>query len=78
MHQRLEVRSLTGLRAVAALFVFFFLIQIRWPFAHSDFLANLIGQGAIGMSVFFVLSGFVLAYNIPSELFPIASTSLIE
>ncbi|MFM0212255.1 acyltransferase [Paraburkholderia sediminicola] len=63
MHQRLEVRSLTGLRAVAALFVFFFHIQIRWPFAHSDFLANLIGQGAIGMSVFFVLSGFVLAYQ---------------
>jgi peptidoglycan/LPS O-acetylase OafA/YrhL len=63
MNERLEIRPLTGLRAVAALFVFFFHIQIRWPYVHSGFLANLIGEGATGMSVFFVLSGFVLTYQ---------------
>jgi peptidoglycan/LPS O-acetylase OafA/YrhL len=70
MDQRLEVRPLTGLRAVAALLVFIFHIQIRWPFLHTDFLANLIGEGAVGMSVFFVLSGFVLTYQYGGQNVP--------
>ena len=60
---RPELTALTGLRFIAAFCVFLFHIQIRWPFVHGRFLSNLIGQGAIGMSVFFVLSGFILAYQ---------------
>jgi peptidoglycan/LPS O-acetylase OafA/YrhL len=57
-----EILPLTGLRFVAALYVFIFHIHLRWPLAsESVFLSNLIGQGAVGMSLFFVLSGFVLA-----------------
>ena len=57
-----EILPLTGLRFVAALYVFIFHIQLRWPLApESAFLTNLLGQGAIGMSLFFILSGFVLA-----------------
>ncbi|MBK5120866.1 acyltransferase [Burkholderia sp. R-69980] len=61
--KKLEIRPLTGLRAVAAIYVFLFHMQIRWPFVHTSFFAKLVGQGAVGMSVFFVLSGFVLTYQ---------------
>ena len=57
-----EILPLTGLRFVAALYVFIFHIDMRWPLApESGFFSNLISQGAVGMSLFFVLSGFVLA-----------------
>lgn len=57
-----EILPLTGLRFVAALYVFIFHIQLRWPLApDSPFLSNVLGQGAVGMSLFFVLSGYVLA-----------------
>jgi peptidoglycan/LPS O-acetylase OafA/YrhL len=59
-----EILPLTGLRFVAALYVFVFHIQLRWPLApESLFLSNFLGQGAVGMSLFFVLSGFVLAHR---------------
>lgn len=63
MNERVEIKPLTGVRAVAALCVFLFHMQIRWPFAHSLFLSNLLRQGAVGMSIFFVLSGFVLTHQ---------------
>ena len=58
-----EIRSLTGLRFVAAFFVFVFHIHIRWPIVGNGFISNILGQGAVGMSLFFVLSGFVLTYR---------------
>jgi len=59
-----QIRPLTGLRFLAAFYVFIFHIQIRWPlFPSSEFLTNFIGQGAVGMSLFFILSGFLLAYR---------------
>lgn len=58
-----EILPLTGLRFVAAFYVFLFHIHIRWPLANDPFLNNILGQGAIGMSLFFMLSGFVLAYR---------------
>lgn len=67
MGNRPEIRALTGLRFVAAFYVFVFHIHLRWPLAPAgSWLANLIGQGAIGMSLFFLLSGFVLAYRYAS------------
>lgn len=57
-----EILPLTGLRFVAALYVFIFHIDLRWPLAPAlPFLSNVLGQGAVGMSLFFVLSGYVLA-----------------
>jgi len=58
-----EILPLTGLRFVAAFYVFLFHIHIRWPLAGQPFLKNVLDQGAVGMSLFFVLSGFVLAYR---------------
>lgn len=60
---RKEVLSLTGMRFVAAAYVFVFHINIRWPISFGGGSTQIISQGAIGMSVFFVLSGFILAYQ---------------
>ncbi len=38
-------------------------MQINWPFAPRGMVKKVIEQGAVGMSVFFVLSGFLLAYQ---------------
>lgn len=57
-----EVRPLTSLRFVAAFYVFVFHIHIRWPVA-SGAIDNLLSAGAIGMSLFFMLSGFILAHR---------------
>ena len=58
-----EILPLTGLRFVAAFYVFLFHIHIRWPISNHFFAKNILDQGAIGMSLFFILSGFVLAYR---------------
>lgn len=63
MKDEKEILALTGLRFVAAFYVFVFHIHIRWPVTEIKFLKNIVGQGAIGMSLFFILSGFVLAYR---------------
>lgn len=58
-----ELRALTGLRFITAFYVFVFHIHIRWPLTEVVFLKKILDQGAIGMSLFFILSGFVLAYR---------------
>lgn len=63
MNEKQELRGLTGLRFVAAFYVFLFHVHSAWPITQNKFLGNLLSQGAIGMSVFFVLSGFVLTYQ---------------
>lgn len=63
MKDEKEILSLTGLRFVAAFYVFLFHIHIRWPISTHPFVKNVLDQGAIGMSLFFMLSGFVLAYR---------------
>lgn len=63
LQQESEIRALTGLRFVAAFYVFLFHIHIRWPLAEGAFLRHVLDQGAIGMSLFFMLSGFLLAYR---------------
>lgn len=55
-----EVLSLTGLRFVAAFYVFLFHIHIRWPLTQIPLFKGLLDAGAVGMSVFFMLSGFLL------------------
>ena len=58
----------TGIRFLAAFYVFIFHIDLRLPL---DFLPNIIldviSQGAVGVNVFFVLSGFILYYGYHSK-----------
>ena len=59
-----KLSGLTGLRFLAAFYVFIFHIQMRvgTPFLPK-ILTNLVSQGALGVNVFFVLSGFILSYS---------------
>jgi len=63
MAVRKDIPALTGLRFVAALYVFLFHIHIRAPLTEQPFLASLLSQGAVGMTLFFMLSGFVLTHR---------------
>lgn len=58
-----EILALTGLRFLAAFYVFAFHIHAAWPLTDIRFLKNILDLGAIGMSLFFILSGFVLAHR---------------
>lgn len=55
--------SLTGLRFVAAFFVFGFHVTNSPLFADHERLAYIFRQGATGVSFFFILSGFVLTWS---------------
>ncbi|MCU7617837.1 acyltransferase [Chryseobacterium sp. PBS4-4] len=55
---------LTGLRFFAALYVFIFHINLTQPVDFlGTFIYSFIKQGAGGVNVFFILSGFILFYN---------------
>jgi peptidoglycan/LPS O-acetylase OafA/YrhL len=59
-----ELNGLTGLRFLAAFYVFVFHMQMQFGLSFLPVpLANIIGQGALGVNAFFVLSGFILTYN---------------
>jgi len=61
-----EIRALTGLRIIAALWVVLFHFRPMLADASPDFrdaLAPVLNCGAQGVDLFFILSGFVLAYN---------------
>ncbi len=61
-----EIRALTGLRIVAALWVVLFHFRPMLADASPDLrdaLAPVLDCGAQGVDLFFILSGFVLAYN---------------
>jgi peptidoglycan/LPS O-acetylase OafA/YrhL len=63
MAEKKELLALTGLRFVAALYVFLFHMHSSWPVTSHELISSVLKQGAIGMSIFFVLSGFVLTYQ---------------
>jgi peptidoglycan/LPS O-acetylase OafA/YrhL len=59
-----ELTGITGLRFLAALYVVLFHIYLRMPFTFLPApAAALISVGALGVQIFFVLSGFVLVYS---------------
>ncbi|MCB0939341.1 MAG: acyltransferase [Mycobacterium sp.] len=61
-----EIKALTGLRIVAALWVVFFHFRpLLWDASPrlKDDLAPLLNAGAQGVDLFFILSGFVLTWN---------------
>jgi peptidoglycan/LPS O-acetylase OafA/YrhL len=59
----LEIRSLTGLRWWAALWVFAFHSNLHWPLPLPAPVAALVRVGGLGVTVFFILSGFILAQS---------------
>ncbi|HET6153597.1 MAG TPA: acyltransferase [Marmoricola sp.] len=61
---RAEILPLTGLRAVAATAVVIHHIQM--PASSPEWVRTLGQAGFIGVPLFFMLSGFVLAYNYPT------------
>ncbi|EPX7410646.1 acyltransferase family protein [Cronobacter dublinensis] len=70
MEPKNELHGLTIFRFVAAFYVFIFHCNIRYGVDFREYLGDNINElmskfiknGAVGMSFFFVLSGFVLAY----------------
>jgi peptidoglycan/LPS O-acetylase OafA/YrhL len=63
--QRSALPALTGLRFVAAMLVVFFHYQFLIPglISSRSAGANVVHAGFVGVSLFFVLSGFILAYT---------------
>jgi peptidoglycan/LPS O-acetylase OafA/YrhL len=63
--QKPEIKSLTGIRAFASWWVVFYHLQggIAQLFPASRNYLSTIRRGDAGVDLFFVLSGFVLAYN---------------
>lgn len=57
-----EIRSLTAFRFFAAFYVFLFHVNTRAPIFGDGLLGSFISEGAVGMTMFFVLSGFILSY----------------
>lgn len=55
--------AVTIFRFVAAFYVFVFHAYVRIPLNAPAFVKQAMYNGAIGMSFFFVLSGFILTYN---------------
>lgn len=63
MNNNSSLHGLTIFRFVAAFYVFIFHCHLRFPFNGPVWLTDFIGNGAIGMTFFFVLSGFVMAWS---------------
>lgn len=61
--KNLNLLELTGLRFFAAFYVFIFHIDIRKTLPPPGIFHNIIKQGALGVNIFFILSGFILFYN---------------
>lgn len=59
---RNEVRSLTSFRFLAAFYVFLFHVQMRTQVFGDGIVGGAIAEGAVGMTMFFVLSGFILSH----------------
>ena len=63
MQPKAQLKALTGIRFFAALAVIAFHLYLAAPEKFPPYIASLASYGFIGVSLFFVLSGFVLAYN---------------
>jgi peptidoglycan/LPS O-acetylase OafA/YrhL len=63
MQPKAQLKALTGIRFFAALAVIAFHLYLAAPGKFPPYIASLASYGFVGVSLFFVLSGFVLAYN---------------
>ncbi|HET6762010.1 MAG TPA: acyltransferase [Longimicrobiaceae bacterium] len=62
-NDRPHLRALTGLRFVAAMQVVLYHVYLPRSAGAPGWVRALVGSGYVGVGLFFVLSGFVLAYN---------------
>lgn len=62
MNTRSDLHGLTIFRFIAAFYVFLFHCNLRYKADVPDWIQLFLGNGAVGMSFFFVLSGFVMAW----------------
>jgi peptidoglycan/LPS O-acetylase OafA/YrhL len=58
-----RIQALTGLRAIAAIMVFLYHNRKYWREDIPDFLLLFLNECQAGVSIFFVLSGFLIAYT---------------
>lgn len=58
-----EILPLTSLRFITAFYVFLFHLERYWLLVPSGDFAHFLMKGSCGMSMFFILSGFVLSYR---------------
>ena len=63
LHQKNYFCQLTGLRAIAAYVVFLTHIMPNKDVTKNNFIENICGIGYLGVSIFFVLSGFLICYR---------------
>lgn len=63
-----NLQGITIFRFVAAFYVFIFHLNLRFPIEFPNILNKFIGNGAAGMTFFFVLSGFVMAWSSKSGI----------
>ena len=63
-----NLQGITIFRFVAAFYVFIFHLNLRFPIEFPSILNKFIGNGAAGMTFFFVLSGFVMAWSSKSGI----------
>lgn len=63
-----DIKSLTGLRGIAALWVC--LLHYTWGWSGNGFPLEIARHGGAGLVTFFVLSGFILAYVYGEKLVP--------
>jgi peptidoglycan/LPS O-acetylase OafA/YrhL len=64
MAAKSELKALTGVRFIAAFYVFIFHIDLHTPLTFlPDWVRMVVQQGSLGVNFFFVLSGFLLAYS---------------
>jgi len=54
-----EIKSLTGLRGIVALWVAFF----HFSFFRNEFIQDVVGKGYVAVDIFFVLSAFLLTVS---------------
>lgn len=70
-----EVRSLTGIRGVAAVWVVLFHMQFILPWLHD---VTIVQRGWAGVDLFFVLSGFILMHTHGQEFARVTGKGLIR
>lgn len=66
---RIELRALTGIRAFAALGVVLFHLIVQYPyiFRGDSSIVRALQFGSNGVDLFFILSGFIIAYSYAGE-----------
>ena len=71
MNNKKEIKALTGLRFLAALMVLLFHSGSGFiaGISENKFIINILNNGFLGVSFFFILSGYILTYNYQSNNF---------